>query len=299
MHCNGLTRTLMLSSVLSAAMLAASPSFADIDTPQGALDIAAIVPGRYGPLAEEGLPPAPKSGVDDLLELMRISTERGAAQMVGAPAHAVKDLAGEQARALDIAASVPKNAPKPKETKETKAPQSAKSASRDALAMVKGREFLWPVSGSIYSAFNATRGKRMHGAIDIVAPKGTPVAAASSGTVIVVANGGKNYRGYGKIVIIDHGAGVHTAYAHLDSYSVKVGQRVNAGQTIGRVGRTGSATTNLLHYEVRINGKKIDPLLAMEHRPGALKMTDYKSSSPARKSKSPAPAGTGSRKKKK
>lgn len=278
-----LSKTLILSCVLSAAILAAGSSFADINSPQGALDVAAMVPGQYGFLAANNSTveviasesasrvEAPvKTDVDSLLAMAREATDREVAKMRGGEQ---LSLASELARALDVAAAVPKDAPKKPVAQVAKAP-----APRSARELIKSRAFLWPVDGNIYSAFNATRGKnRKHGAVDIVAPKGTPVAAAADGTVAVVANGGKSYRGYGKIVIVDHGSGVRTVYAHLSSFAVKTGQSVKAGQVIGGVGRTGTATSDLLHYEVRVDGKKIDPLTVMEHRPGVVKMVNYKS----------------------
>lgn len=153
-----------------------------------------------------------------------------------------------------------------------------KRRAANPLDMIKARQFQWPVDGLIYSAFNATRGKRLHGAIDIVAPKGSPVTAAADGVVSVVANGGKNFSGYGRIVILDHGNGVHTVYAHCDTTPVKMGQKVKKGQVVATVGRTGRVTTNLLHFEVRVAGKKINPLTCMEERPGVVKMVNYKSS---------------------
>lgn len=158
------------------------------------------------------------------------------------------------------------------------------STAADTRELIKKRSFLWPVDGPIYSAFKATRGRRAHGAVDICAPKDTPVAAAHDGIVSVVSDGGKGFRGYGKTVIIDHGSGVHTVYAHLSSYTVKMGTRVKRGEVIGAVGKTGKATNYLLHYEVRLDGRKIDPLLCMEDRPGSVKMVNYHSPQRSKKS---------------
>jgi murein DD-endopeptidase MepM/ murein hydrolase activator NlpD len=139
------------------------------------------------------------------------------------------------------------------------------------------------VDGLIYSAFNATRGKRAHGAIDIVTKRGTPIAAAADGIVSVAANGGKNFSGYGKIVILDHGKGLYTVYAHCDTILAKIGQKVKQGQFIGTVGRTGRATTDHCHFEVRIAGKKYDPLAYLPSRPGVVKATNYHAPRPRKK----------------
>lgn len=92
----------------------------------------------------------------------------------------------------------------------------------------------------------------LHGwnGVDIAAPNGTPVYAAAAGTVIVSRVGGWN-GGYGNYVVVDHGDGTQTLYAHLASDKVSVGQRVTQGQNIGTVGNTGKATGYHLHFEVR------------------------------------------------
>lgn len=86
--------------------------------------------------------------------------------------------------------------------------------------------------------------------IDSAAPSGSPVLAAASGTVIISRMGGWN-GGYGNYIVIDHGDGTQTLYAHLSADSVSVGQKVSRGQQIGAVGRTGKATGFHLHFEVR------------------------------------------------
>lgn len=94
-----------------------------------------------------------------------------------------------------------------------------------------------------------------HGAVDIAAPRGTAIHAAASGKVIL-ANW---YSSYGQCVIVDHGDGIQTLYAHMSQINVSVGQSVAQGQTLGLVGSTGNSTGNHLHFEVRVNGTKQDP----------------------------------------
>ncbi len=124
-----------------------------------------------------------------------------------------------------------------------------------AIASPNG-ELAWPLRGRITSSFGMRWG-RMHYGIDIAASHGTTVRAAASGKVIY--SGWKG--GYGNTVMIDHGDGVVTLYAHNSSLLVRVGQRVSAGQPIARVGSTGRSTGPHLHFEVRIDGKPQDPLL--------------------------------------
>ena len=152
----------------------------------------------------------------------------------------------------------------------------AKSASKPQAIAASGLS--WPVDGLIYSTFNASRGKnRRHGAIDIVTKKGTPIASAMDGIVAVASDGGRLFRGYGKIVIINHSNGLHTVYAHCDKILVKMGQRVKRGEFIATVGRTGRATTDHVHFEVRVAGVRRDPLKYLPDRPHMVKALNYKS----------------------
>ena len=101
------------------------------------------------------------------------------------------------------------------------------------------------------------RTKRMHWGMDFTADKGTDVYATGNG--VVEACEVKAW-GYGKSVIINHGFGYKTRYAHLSKFNVKVGQKVKRGEIIGFVGSTGKSTANHLHYEVEKNGQKVNPV---------------------------------------
>ncbi|MBN2681420.1 MAG: M23 family metallopeptidase [Bacteroidales bacterium] len=98
---------------------------------------------------------------------------------------------------------------------------------------------------------------RMHSGIDISAPKGTKVYASGDGTVV---DASWNSGGYGRMIVIDHGFGYRTVYAHLHAISVRKGQTVKRGEIIGKVGSTGLSVSSHLHYEVRINNKPVDPI---------------------------------------
>ena len=99
--------------------------------------------------------------------------------------------------------------------------------------------------------------RKMHTGIDFSAPKGTPIQATGNGVVKEVE---LRSTGYGVSVLIDHGYGYQTLYAHMGKVSVKVGEKVNKGQKIGEVGSTGTSTAPHCHYEVIFKGKKINPI---------------------------------------
>ena len=115
--------------------------------------------------------------------------------------------------------------------------------------------FIWPVHGILTSNFGWRWG-RMHEGIDLAVGNGTPVVAAKGGVVIVAGWMG----GYGNLVVVDHGGGVSSAYAHNTSVTVGVGQSVSQGQLIAYSGNTGHSTGPHLHFEIRINGAAVDPL---------------------------------------
>jgi murein DD-endopeptidase MepM/ murein hydrolase activator NlpD len=126
-------------------------------------------------------------------------------------------------------------------------------------------KFAWPVVGMISSGFgyriHPILGiRRFHSGIDIVAPYGTLVKAADGGQVVQAGYSG----GYGYSVMLYHGGGFATWYAHLSSINVSMGQFVQRGQVIGLVGSTGLATGPHLHFEVRINGVPQNPLAYLQ-----------------------------------
>ena len=114
--------------------------------------------------------------------------------------------------------------------------------------------FIWPVGGS--GGYISCYYSSGHKAIDIANSYGTNIYASASGTVILAGW----YSTYGKAVIIDHGNGVQTLYAHNSSLNVSVGQYVSQGQVIAAMGSTGYSTGNHCHFEVRINGSRYNPL---------------------------------------
>jgi hypothetical protein len=119
-----------------------------------------------------------------------------------------------------------------------------------------------PTNGRVTSGFGWRRsnwgggGGQMHNGIDIAAPTGTPIRATGGGTVVFVGWSG----GYGNKVIIDHGHGIRTVYAHNSRNLVSVGQRVSRGDHIANVGSTGNSTGPHVHYEVIVNGVAVNPV---------------------------------------
>lgn len=132
----------------------------------------------------------------------------------------------------------------------------AAQAVRSSLSRGVSRAgFIWPLNHAITSYYGYRWG-RMHNGIDIDGTTGEPIVAAKEGNVIMA----QSYSGYGNAVIIDHGGGVATLYAHLSSFEVRSGEPVSQGQIVGTVGCTGSCTGDHLHFEVRVNSSPRDPL---------------------------------------
>ena len=118
-----------------------------------------------------------------------------------------------------------------------------------------GINLIKPLNGTISSGFGGRWGT-VHKGLDIAAPARTPIKAAAGGTVKF---SGWNSGGYGNLVIISHGNGVETYYAHCSSVNVTAGQKVSQGQVISKVGNTGNSYGNHCHFEVRVNGVAQNP----------------------------------------
>jgi murein DD-endopeptidase MepM/ murein hydrolase activator NlpD len=120
---------------------------------------------------------------------------------------------------------------------------------------------IWPAQGWLSSGVGMrqdpfTGEQDRHEGLDISADRGSPVFATANGTVTTAAS----YGAYGNLIILDHGYGLETRYGHLAAFRVKPGQEVRRGEQIGVVGSTGRATSPHLHYEVRVNGRILNPL---------------------------------------
>jgi murein DD-endopeptidase MepM/ murein hydrolase activator NlpD len=125
-----------------------------------------------------------------------------------------------------------------------------------AIQPISNRELKRLASGFGIRLHPVYKVMKMHEGLDFAAPRGTPIYATGDGIVKVVK---KSVTGYGNEVVINHGYGFLTRYAHLQAFKVTVGQKVKRGQCIGYVGSTGCTSGPHLHYEVIKNGKKVNP----------------------------------------
>ncbi len=116
--------------------------------------------------------------------------------------------------------------------------------------------FQWPLRGQTLLGFSAPGNADSHNGIDLAAEAGAPVKATSAGKVVFA---GDEPKLYGTLVVLEHGNGWHSAYGHLSSVSVKVGDRVAAGDVVGKAGQTGAAHRPALHFEIRKDNMPLDP----------------------------------------
>lgn len=125
----------------------------------------------------------------------------------------------------------------------------------------------WPVQGPITSPYGMrwiSTLPSVHHGVDISVPTGTPVESMASGRVRFAGE----QSGYGRIVWIDHGGDLLSAYAHLSEILVEVGEEIEKGQVIARSGASGNVTAPHLHFEVWKNGRELDPVQMLGGRPG-------------------------------
>jgi murein DD-endopeptidase MepM/ murein hydrolase activator NlpD len=146
--------------------------------------------------------------------------------------------------------------------------QGIESRLTDARSDVDRRNLLaaatpsiWPAHGWLSSSVGRrtdpiTGGDDFHHGLDISADAGSPIYATADGTVTMARREGA----YGNLVTIDHGYGLETRYGHMSKFEVTTGAKVKRGDVVGRVGSTGRATGPHLHYEVRVNGRLLNPL---------------------------------------
>ncbi|MGH9282696.1 MAG: M23 family metallopeptidase, partial [Acidimicrobiales bacterium] len=119
---------------------------------------------------------------------------------------------------------------------------------------VSGAGLVWPVRGTVTSPFGMRWG-RLHAGIDISARTGVPIRAAKAGEVIFAGS----MSGYGNCVIVNHGGGLTTLYAHQSRLATSEGANVGQGEVVGYVGSTGHSTGPHLHFETRVSGSPQNP----------------------------------------
>lgn len=129
-------------------------------------------------------------------------------------------------------------------------------AAMPAIQPVENKDLRRISSGYGYRYHPILKMSRMHNGIDFSASNGANIYATADGVVSKASS----QRGYGKIVTIDHGFGFETRYAHMRKMNVRRGQKVNRGQVIGEVGNTGLSTAPHVHYEIRKNGRTVNPI---------------------------------------
>lgn len=166
------------------------------------------------------------------------------------------------------------------ELEKAEAELKAAAAAADAEIRRKERElaaqianvvsesgFLWPLTS--YNTLSSLYGSRIHPVtgkpgnhtgIDIPAARGTTITAAKSGVVVTSVYGSGSSWSYGNYVVVSHSDGTSTLYAHMSKRSVSEGQTVAQGDKLGEVGTTGRSTGNHLHFEIRVNGSRVDPV---------------------------------------
>ncbi|BAV94251.1 M23 family metallopeptidase [Ichthyobacterium seriolicida] len=137
-------------------------------------------------------------------------------------------------------------------------------ASIPAIQPISNKELKRLSSGFGYRTHPIYKVRKMHSGLDFAAPEGTPIYSTGDGIVYAAKSlTTKNRRlnnGYGNVVIIDHGYGYKTLYAHMKEFNVKKGDKVKRGNIIGYVGNTGSSTAPHLHYEVHKNNRRVNPI---------------------------------------
>ena len=165
-----------------------------------------------------------------------------------------------------VAAAAPRHQPTPAPVPQTRvASAEATSTARVATAAVEPTErsgtagapaFRWPVRGRVITSFGPKANGQQSDGIDLAVPEGTAVRAAEDG---VVAYAGNELKGYGNLILIRHGDGFVTAYAHASEIMVKRNDTVRRGQVIAKSGQTGNVTSPQLHFEIRKGSSPVDP----------------------------------------
>ena len=199
---------------------------------------------------------ADKARVEAALDarIKQVTAEVVALEQEDAALREVIKAESARAAAARAAAAAAAAAERASRSAASAAPAARAAAAPPARPVTGGGGMQWPVNGPVTSEFGPRWG-RLHAGIDISAPNGTPIRAAKAGTVILAGW----YGGYGQAVVVDHGGGLTTLYAHQSRLGTSTGQEVSAGEVIGYVGSTGNSTGNHLHFETRVDGSPQNP----------------------------------------
>lgn len=153
-----------------------------------------------------------------------------------------------------------KSKPKTVKPSRSKNKTPVKSSPKPLIPEQKDEKWVWPSEGKLISTFHSNNG--LHKGVDIQGKLEQPVIAASSGTVVY---SGQGLRGYGKLIIVKHSEKYLSAYAHNHTLLVKEGEQVKIGQKIAEMGSSGTDSVKL-HFEIRYDGKPVDPLKYLPRR---------------------------------
>ena len=229
----------------SLVLPATGSSFAGEMTPPAASPLAPVEKNALMPISPSAVSEQPLAPIAAPPPMSNVKTGIQSAAPPAAPPPA----------AIDLVQSLNQPAPAQRPT-ETTAPSvsvasAAASATDDSQVSMK-----WPVQGPILSTFGSKGAGLNNDGINIGAPKGAPVVAAAPGTVVYA---GDEMKGFGNLILIRHQGDLVTAYSHLDRVMVKKDTIVGQGDMIGTVGKTGNVPSPQLHFEVRQDGKPVDP----------------------------------------
>lgn len=215
-----------------------------------------ILPG-FGPLDEEEM------------DALGLTEELGGPEWLGAEGDPMEEISADGIRAEDLrpvslwASEVQGRLALILRLMEDTEPRVARVAEEleDLSALRSAFPQVWPVQGKLTSGYGyrrspISRKRKIHRGIDVAAARGTPVYAVAPGKVETA----RYSSGYGRILVLDHGYGVKTRYAHNSSLLVRQGERVEAGMLIATVGSTGQSTGPHLHFELLIDDQAVDPL---------------------------------------
>ena len=220
--------------------------------PNGDIERQSLAPIQASPLPPVAGSPSSASGPITPATVAAIGAAKPGAVSLPPPAAPAVPIP-----ATDTVLNAPVSPPKPV-VATTVAPAAAAlvPAAPVIAAPATTTSLVWPVQGPVISGYGPKPGGLNNDGVNIAAPKGAPVAAAGNGIVVYAGN---EMKGFGNLILVRHQSGLVTAYAHLDRMLVAKDATVAQGDMIGTVGKTGDVPSPQLHFEVRRDGKPIDP----------------------------------------